>query len=231
MHLAEIAKPSWWASSLLHCLIISVPSVLQCWLEIESFIFSFLIYNFLSVRTNHHRIMNLMLKISPWNKNISIQFNFYPIITVSSNDTSVWAVWTAKTKICGVSHHFQALFYSNANTPTRGNLIYLEQNWTIFISPASNLCGRSTAEENDGSQGLSSLLTQREYWITSTIFLLQIAALSPADINYEETLSTLRFGELLFTLCTEQMWNINKLNWTYHLPCLTWRFPFCSWSS
>lgn len=174
MHLAEIVKPSWWASSLLHCLIISVPSVLQCWLEIESFIFSFLIYNFLSVRTNCHRIMNLMLKISPWNKNISIQFNFYPIITLSSNDTSVWAVWKAKTKICGVSHHFQALFYSNANTPTRGNLIYLEQNWTIFISPASNLCGRSTAEENDGSQGLSSLLTQREYWITSTIF-------SPSD--------------------------------------------------
>ena len=174
MHLAEIVKPSWWASSLLHCLIISVPSVLQCWLEIESFIFSFLIYNFLSVRTNYHRTMNLMLKISPWNKNISIQFNFYPIITVSSNDTSVWAVWKAKTKICGVSHHFQALFYSNANTPTRGNLIYLEQNWTIFISPASNLCSRSTAEENDGSQGLSSLLTQREYWITSTIF-------SPSD--------------------------------------------------
>ena len=26
---------------------------------------------------------------------------------------------------------------------------------------------------------------------------VQIAALSPADINYEETLSTLRFGELL----------------------------------
>lgn len=26
--------------------------------------------------------------------------------------------------------------------------------------------------------------------------MFQIAALSPADINYEETLSTLRFGEL-----------------------------------
>jgi len=27
----------------------------------------------------------------------------------------------------------------------------------------------------------------------------QIAALSPADINYDETLSTLRYGELSFT--------------------------------
>ena len=33
------------------------------------------------------------------------------------------------------------------------------------------------------------------------MFVLQIAALSPADINFEETLSTLRYGESMLLHC------------------------------
>ena len=34
-------------------------------------------------------------------------------------------------------------------------------------------------------------------WYLNIMFVIQIAAISPADINYDETLSTLRYGEFL----------------------------------
>ena len=38
--------------------------------------------------------------------------------------------------------------------------------------------------------------------VFSVFFFIQIAAISPADINYDETLSTLRYGEFFMCVLT-----------------------------
>ena len=76
-------------------------------------------------------------------------------------------------------------------------LIYpLAWNWSLLLCPSFSLDRIQDQDDKDNNNKYE----EKDNIISRYLLFLcvQIAALSPADINYEETLSTLRFGELLF---------------------------------
>ena len=76
-------------------------------------------------------------------------------------------------------------------------LIYpLAWNWSLLLFPSFSLDRIQDQDDKDNDNKYE----EKDNIISRYLQFLcvQIAALSPADINYEETLSTLRFGELLF---------------------------------
>ena len=76
-------------------------------------------------------------------------------------------------------------------------LIYpLAWNWSLLLCPSFSLDRIQDQNDKDNNNKYE----EKDNIISRYLLFLcvQIAALSPADINYEETLSTLRFGELLF---------------------------------
>ena len=76
-------------------------------------------------------------------------------------------------------------------------LIYpLAWNWSLLLCPSFSL---DRIQDQDDKHNNNKYEEKDNIISRYLLFLcVQIAALSPADINYEETLSTLRFGELLF---------------------------------